>query len=118
VADEDPPGSFGHGIAVGFATCALLVHVALVGMTGSLSGMYRDLGNARLHAMTRLTLSTPWQLGVPVIGLLAIALLVVRRPRGLVLYVGVAALCTLAAASTYWFPTLPMHELAGTIRAG
>jgi hypothetical protein len=67
--------------------------------------------------MTRLTLSTPWQLGVPVIGLVAVALLVIRRPRSLLPYIAVAVLCTLAAASTYWFPTAPIGELAGNIRA-
>jgi hypothetical protein len=117
MSDEDPPGSFGHGIAVGFATCALLVHIALVGLSSNWSAMYRDFGNVTLPPMTRLAISTPWQLGVPVIGLLAIAVLVVRRPRSLAPYLAVAVLCTLAAACTYWFPTAPITELAGNIRA-
>jgi hypothetical protein len=117
MSDEDPPGSFGHGIAVGFATCSLLVHIALVGLSNDLAGMYRDLGTTQLPAMTRLSISTPWQLGVPVTGMLAIAALVLRRPRSLGPYVAVAVLCAVAAICTYWFPTAPIGELAGNIRA-
>jgi hypothetical protein len=117
VVDEDPPGSFGHGLAVGFAICALLVHIALVGLAGNLAGMYRDLGNATLPFMTRFTLSVPWQLGVPVVGTGAIAVLIVRRPRSLVPYVAVAALCAVAVVCTYWFPMAPISELAGNIKA-
>ncbi|MEO6777195.1 MAG: hypothetical protein ABI467_29980 [Kofleriaceae bacterium] len=112
----DPPGSFGHGLAVGFATCALLVHIALVGLSGDWAKMYREFGGP-LPAMTRFTISIPWQLGVPVVGMLAIAALVVRRPRGLAPYLAVAVLCTLAAACTYWFPSAPIAELAGNVRA-
>ena len=117
MSEEDPPGSFGHGVAIGFAICALLVHIALVGLGGNLAAMYRDLGNATLPFMTRFTLSVPWQLGVPVAGTGAIAALVVRRPRSLWLYVAVAALCAIAVVCTYWFPTAPLSALAGNIKA-
>jgi hypothetical protein len=117
VEENDPPGSFGHGIAVGCAICAVLVHVGLVGLSGSLAGMYRDFGTRELPAMTRLTLSVSWQLGVPVVGLLLIAGLVVRRPRRLAIYVAVVVVLVAAAACTYWFPEAPIRELAGNIRA-
>jgi len=117
MTEEDPPGSFGHGIAVGCAICAVLVHIALVGLSGDLAAMYRDFGTRALPAMTRFTLSLPWQLGVPVVGLLSIAVLVVRRPRRLSIYVAVAVVLAAAALCTYWFPTAPINELAGNIRA-
>ncbi|HET9992440.1 MAG TPA: hypothetical protein VFQ65_28100 [Kofleriaceae bacterium] len=117
VESIDPPGSFGHGIAVGCAICAVLVHVGLVALTGDLAGMYRDFGARALPAMTRLTLSVPWQLGVPVVGVALIGALVVRRPRRLAVYVAVAVVLAAAAACTYWFPAAPIHELAGNIRA-
>ena len=113
---EDPPGSFGHGIAVGCAICAVLVHIGLVGLSVNFAGMYRDFGGVDLPAMTRLTISTPWQLGVPVVGVGLISALVVRRPRPLWTYVAVALLLAAAAACTYWYPSAPIHELAGNIK--
>ena len=116
--NDDPPGSFGHGIAVGCAICAVLVHVGLVGLSVNFAGMYRDLGGADLPAMTRLTISTPWQLGVPVVGVGLISALVLRRPRGLWIYVAVAVVLAAAAACTYWYPSAPIHALADNLKAG
>ncbi len=115
-AVEDPPGSFGRGIAVGFAICAVLVHITLVGLTGNWSKLYEDL-RTPLPVMTRLTISVPWQLGVPVAGAIAIGFLVLRRPRALAVYIAVAAVLAAAAACTWWFPNAPISELAGNIRA-
>ena len=116
-ADEDPPGSFGHGIAIGCAICAVLVHIGLVGLSVNYAEMYRDFGNVKLPAMTRFTISVPWQLGVPIVGVGLIGALVLRRPSKLWPYIAVAIVLALAAACTYWFPTAPIHELAGNIRA-
>ncbi len=108
----DPPGSFGHGIAIGVAAVSVLVHIALVGLTGNWEKLYRDFGEARLPLVTKITISMPWQLGVPVLGVLAIGVLVVRRPRSLVPYVAVAIVFALVAVATYWCPMLPISQLA------
>jgi hypothetical protein len=114
--DDDPPGGFGHGIAVGFSICAVLVHVALVGFTGNWSKLYADFG-APVPPMTRLTISVPWQLGVPVLGALAIGALVVRRPRGFAAYLAVALVLAVATTCTWWFPSAPLTALAGNVGA-
>lgn len=112
---EDPPGSFGHGIAVGVAITAVLVHIALVGLTGDWTKLYADFGSA-IPLLTTITISLAWQLGVPVVGVLAIGALVVRRPRSLLPYVATAVLFSLAAAATYWLPMMPIAQVAGQIR--
>jgi len=113
---DDPPGSFGHGIAVGGAIVALLMHIALVGLAGNWEKLYRDFGEARLPLVTKITISLPWQLGVPVIGVLVIGVLVMRRPRSLIPYVAAAIVFALAAVATYWLPMLPITQLAGQIK--
>jgi hypothetical protein len=112
---EDPPGSFGHGIAVGVAITAVLVHIALVGLTGDWARLYADFGST-IPLLTTITISLAWQLGVPVIGVLAIGALVVRRPRSLVPYAAAAVLFALAAAATYWLPMMPIAQVAGQIK--
>src|SRR3569623_446375 len=57
------------------------------GGASNFAGTYRDFGGVDLPAMTRLTISTPWQLGVPVVGVGLISALVLRRPRPLWPYV-------------------------------
>jgi hypothetical protein len=114
--EHDPPGSFGHGIAVGIAVCAALVHVALVGLTGDWQKLYADM-RAPLPVLTRITISVPWQLGVPVAGAIALGVLILRRPRALGWYVAVAVALVLATACTIWFPSAPLGALAGNITA-
>jgi len=116
VDETDPPGSFGHGLAVGFGLCAALVHVALVGLAGDWVKVYEEMG-AKLPLMTRITTSVAWQLGVPVIAALALGALILRRPRSGIPYLAVAVVLALATACTYWFPTAPIGELAGNLRA-
>lgn len=111
----DPPGSFGHGIAIGVALTAVLVHIALVGLAGNWTKLYADFGS-EIPVLTKITISLPWQLGVPVLGVLAIGALVLRRPRSLVPYVAAAVLFALAATATYWLPTLPIAELADQVK--
>jgi hypothetical protein len=114
--ETDPPGSFGHGLAVGFGLCAVLVHIALVGLAGDWVKIYEEM-NAKLPLMTRITTSVAWQLGVPVVAALALGALILRRPRSSLPYIAAAVVLALAAACTYWFPTAPIGELAGNIRA-
>jgi len=116
VSDEDPPGSFGHGIAVGVAISAVLVHIAYVALGVDWTGFYRDLGGAPLPLMTRITISASWQLGVPIVGSIAIGALVLRRPRSLAPYIAVVAVLLVAAACTYFFPSWPLTALASEIK--
>ncbi len=111
----DPPGSFGHGIATGFAIAAVLVHIALVGLVGNWEKLYADFGSP-LPLLTKITISLTWQLGVPVVGVLAIGALVVKRPASLLPYIAAAVVFAAAAAATYWLPMMPIAQLAGQIK--
>jgi hypothetical protein len=117
MAQDDDDRAFGYGVAVGFAIAALAVHLALVALGGDWDAMYRDLGHTRpLPMMTRLAISTAWKLGVPAFGGMAVGTLIVRRPAGLAAYLAVAVALGVAAAITWWYPSLPIHELAGSIK--
>jgi hypothetical protein len=115
MTEEDPPGSFGHGIAVGVAISAVLVHVAFVALGGDLQKLYADLG-AAVPLMTRITISVPWQLGVPVVGSVLIGALILKRPRGMVAYATIAVLLVLACGFTIVFPNAPLTTLANNIK--
>ena len=67
MTEEDPPGSFGHGIAVGVAISAVLVHIAFVALGGDWQKLYADFG-APVPLLTRITISVPWQLGASSLG--------------------------------------------------
>lgn len=113
---EDPPGSFGHGIAIGFALCAVMVHIALVGLTGNWLTIYDEM-HAQLPLMTRVTTSVAWQFGVPFVATIFLGGLILRRPRSMIPYIVAAVLFTVATACTYWYPTAPVSALAGNLHA-
>ncbi len=112
---QDPPGSFGHGIAIGIAITMVLVHIGLVAMSGNLEQIYRDMGHLELPLLTRIAISRYWQGAVPLVGVLAIGALIIRRPRSLAPYAVVAIVFAAAAVATYILPSLPMMQLAGNI---
>jgi len=66
--------------------------------------------------MTRITISVPWQLGVPVVGSVMIGAAILKRPRGLVAYATIAALLVLACGFTIVFPSAPLTALANNIK--
>ncbi len=113
---DDDEGGFGQGIAVGIAISAVLVHVYFVAIGGDWATMYQEFGS-KLPLLTRLTISIGWQIGVPAIAAIAIGALIIRRPRPVWIYVAVAGLIVIAAACTVHFPSLPLTELAGSIKA-
>ncbi|MEO8841136.1 MAG: hypothetical protein ABI591_17645 [Kofleriaceae bacterium] len=115
MSEEDPPGSFGHGMAVGVAISAVLVHIAFVALGGDWQKLYADF-QAPVPLMTRITISIPWQLGVPVVGSVLIGALILKRPRGLAAYATVAMLLVLACGFTIVFPSAPLTALANTIK--
>jgi hypothetical protein len=111
----DDTGPFAQGIAVGMAISAVIVHIAYVALGVDWTNLYRDLGGP-LPLMTRVTISAPWQLGVPVVGAILIGALVVRRPRSFAPYAAVTAVLLVAAACTYWFPSMPLTMLTNAIK--
>ena len=115
-SSEDPAGSFGHGIAVGVGLSALLVHIAVLGLGSDWSKLYSEMGHIELPVLTRITISPVWQLGVPIAGLLAVSALILKRPRSLAIYIGVAALMILCTAASIYGPTIPINALAGSIQ--
>jgi hypothetical protein len=112
VARED--AGFMPGMAMGFALAAVLIHVALTAI-GNWQALYQEYSKP-LPVLTRLTISTAWRFGVPLVGGAAIAVLILRRPKPLALYYGLAIVLALAAAMTWWFPSQPIYELAGNIK--
>ena len=91
------------------------MHIALVGLTGNWEQLYADFGSP-IPVLTKITISLAWQLGVPVVGVLAIGALVVKRPRSMVPYVAAAVVFAAAATATYWLPMMPIAQLAGQIK--
>ncbi len=114
--DTDDERGFAQGMATGIAMAAIAVHLALVAMGGNLGAMYRDFGTLELPLMTRVALSDAWRFGVPLVGGVAIGMLIVRRPRSFALYVAIAVALVAATAITWWYPTAPLHALAGNIK--
>jgi hypothetical protein len=113
MSEEDD--GFAHGIAVGIALAAIGVHLVLVAAGGDWSAVYRDMGSHQIPLLTRISLSSAWQLGVPLVGGLALGTLIVRRPRPIAIYIAVAAVLVVAAVITWWYPTAPLRELAGNV---
>lgn len=110
-------GQFGRGIGVGIAISAVLVHVYFVAAGGDLNRLYADLGDVHIPPMTKLTISVAWQIGVPVVAVLAIGALILRRPRATWPYIAVTVALVAATLCTLYFPQAPIRELAGAIKA-
>ena len=115
---HQPPAQhpFAAGIATGFACALLLVQTYFVHIGGTYRDMYREFGGVTLPAPTRLVVSQPWLWGVPVLAVLAIAMLVWRRPRGLAAYAVVALALVATVTVTWFYLDAPMRELAGNIK--
>jgi hypothetical protein len=114
---NDRGPSFLHGVFAGFAGFIVLVQLLLAAELADLAGMYRDFGNAPLPLLTRVTLHPAWLWGAPLLGGVAVAALLVKRPRALAAYVTVALVLAVAAVATYYFPRAPLFALAGNISA-
>ena len=106
--------AFAQGICVGFASVLVLLHVWLAFELTGMRAMYRDFGG-EVPAVTRVVISVGWMWGAPVAGALAVAGLLVRRPRATWPFVVVAALLLLSVAGTWHWSQQPLRELAGNI---
>ncbi len=103
------------GIAVSIHVIALLLMLFLAVSTGVWVDMYKQMGSARLPALTILVFSATWRFGVPLLGAIGLVITLVRRPHPLV-GLGIALASLLVAI--VWAVALyqPIWSLAGNIR--
>ena len=115
IADQraigQPAPTFSHGACAGIALAALAAHCWLAVTLAPLRDAYRDMGAGGLPFVLRP--AGMW--GVPAVGLVALALLVLRRPRSLVPYACMALALVATAIATWHFAYAPLWELSGTI---
>jgi hypothetical protein len=118
VAVERPLPSFVHGALAGVSAAAVLAHVWLAVQLAPLLGMYKEMGTADMPGLraAAFVLRPRWLWGVPAAGLVALVVLVVRRPRSLMGYIALAAALLATAVATWHFAHAPISELAGNIQ--
>lgn len=111
VAVEQPVPTFVHGACAGIALAVIAAHCWLAVTLAPLRDAYRDMGASALP----LVLQPAWMWGVPAAGLVALAMLVIRRPRSLVPYVCLAAVLVVTAIATWHFAYAPLWKLSDNI---
>jgi hypothetical protein len=111
VAVDPPVPTFVHGACAGIAFAAIAAHCWLAITLAPLRDAYRDMGSAS----PPLVLQPTWMWGVPAAGLVALAVLVIRRPRSLVPYGCAAAVLVATAIATWHFAYAPLWEMSGNI---
>lgn len=105
------PATFVHGAFSGIALASIAAHVWLAVMLAPLRDAYRDMGSTGIPFV----LAGWWRWGVPLAGVLGVAVLVVRRPRSLVPYALLALALVAAAIATWRIAYAPLDSLAGGI---
>ena len=109
---------FWHGVFAGFCGFVVLVQIAFASQLGDVAAMYRDFNSSvQLPLATRITIHPAWMWGTPLLGVAAVATLLVKRPRRLALYIVTAIILVAIGAATYWYPRAPIYALAGNISA-
>ncbi len=106
-----PAPTFFHGAFAGVAIAAVIAQVWLAVQLEPLRGAYKDFGTATLP----FTLKTWWLYGAPAVGFVAVAGLVVTRPRHVAVYAVVAAILVAAAVATWHLAYAPLWSLAPNI---
>jgi hypothetical protein len=109
--------TFWDGVFAGFAGFVALVQVVFASQLGEVAAMYREFGGDELPLLTRVTTHAAWLWGTSLVGVAAVATLLVKRPRSYVPYVVVVIALVVVAAMTYYFPRAPIYALAGNIQA-
>jgi hypothetical protein len=115
-AQGDRPG-FWHGAFAGFCGFVVLVQLMFASQLADYGSMYREFGDVKLSLLTRITIHPVWMWATPLIGIGAVAALLVKRPRSYAVYVAVTIVLVVIAAATYWYPRAPIYALAGNISA-
>lgn len=111
IAVEQSMPTFVHGACAGVALALIAAHCWLAVTLAPLRDAYRDMGTGTLP----LVLRPAWMWGVPAAGLVALAVLVIRRPRTVVPYACVAAVLLATAIATWHFAYAPLWEMSGNI---
>lgn len=110
------PG-FWHGVFAGFAGLVVLIQLSFAIEFSDFGAMYADFAAPSLPLLTRITIHPAWLWGTPLVGGVAVALLLKRRPRPFAPYLAVALAVLALAAISYYFPRAPIYALAGNIAA-
>ena len=111
VAVEQPVPTFVHGACAGIALAAIGALCWLAMWLAPLRDAYRDMGGRAPFVV-----HPAWSWGAPAAGLVALVVLVVRRPRSLVPDAAVAVALVLAVAATWHFAYAPLNDLASDIQ--
>ena len=112
VAVEQPMPTFVHGACAGIALAMIAAHCWLAVTLAPLRGAYRDMGTGGLPFVLR----PVWMWGLPTLGFVGFAALVIRRPRSLVPYACLAAVLVATAIATWHFAYAPLGELSDNIQ--
>ncbi|MDQ3336403.1 MAG: hypothetical protein M4D80_14645 [Myxococcota bacterium] len=102
------------GLATGLWLFAFAGAAALGAASPGFAEMYRSMNPAVIDGITKVVLSRPWYIGVPVLMLAAMIAALVWRPRYAVIAVAVVSL----AVAVFWFIAAynPLFALSGNIR--
>jgi hypothetical protein len=109
--------SFVHGALAGLSAAAVAAHVWLAVQLAPMLDMYKEMGSADMPGLraAAFVLRPRWLWGVPVVGTVALVVLLVRRPRSFVGYIALAVGLFATAVATWHFAQAPISELAGNI---
>lgn len=110
-----PDDAFLRGALTGVAGSAVLVQGWLGTQLEPMQKMYAEF-SADVPALTAVAISTPWLVAVPIVGLIAVVALAVRRPRGTLAYALVALTLALLVIGTWGFAQAPIRERADLIK--
>ena len=111
--DEDK--SFVHGVLLGLAAAAVLLHVWLAVRLAPFRELYAQFGG-KIPKLTLFVLSPLWLWAVPVIAASEIAVLAWRRPRRSLDYLVLAGALLVTLLATWHYSQAPIHEMADSIR--
>jgi hypothetical protein len=104
---------FWHGMVAGFAFAVVTVQLWFAYESDMYRRVYDDMGASMVKP---LVVTTWWVWSVPVVEALALAVLVVRRPRRLWWYAGLAGADAGLLAATWWLASSPFRDLGGQIQ--
>ncbi len=111
---RERPG-FGRGIVVGFAGTLVLIQVWLATQLLAMREIFANFEAERVPMISRISVSPVWLWGVPALGGIATALLIVRRPRASWPYVALAFAMAVTVAVTWYGSQQPFRQRTDTV---